>query len=93
VPRPDVLERLLTAPGPPGCESALAAVFARATRAFSLDVSIEVGPAISTCEDLHEPCLDRLSGHSALTAGFRLEPSTGLAVTSLVTATTPATLF
>jgi hypothetical protein len=41
VPLPDVLERLLTAPGPSGYESA-PAVFAQACRAFSGDVSIDV---------------------------------------------------
>jgi putative aminopeptidase FrvX len=42
VPLPDVLERLLTAPGPSGYESVPAAVFAQAGRAFSQDVSIDV---------------------------------------------------
>jgi hypothetical protein len=40
VPLPDVLERLLTAPGPLGYESAPA--FAQAGRAFSEDISIDV---------------------------------------------------
>jgi exodeoxyribonuclease III len=50
-------------------------------------------PAISTCEYLHEPRHDRLSDHSALTAGFTLQPPAALAVTSPVTAAEPATLF
>jgi exodeoxyribonuclease-3 len=49
--------------------------------------------AISTCEYLHEPRHDRLSDHSALTAGFMLQPPAALAVSSPVTAATPATLF
>jgi exodeoxyribonuclease-3 len=55
--------------------------------------SAGLAPAIRTCQYLHEPRLDRLSDHSALTAGFTLQPPTGLAVTSPVTAATPATLF
>ena len=42
MPLPDVLEHLLTAPGPSGYESAPPAVFAQASRAFSEDVSIDV---------------------------------------------------
>ena len=40
-----------------------------------------------------QPRHDRLSDHSALTAGFTLQPPTGLAVTGPVTAATLATLF
>lgn len=54
--------------------------------------SVGLTAAISTCEYLHEPH-DRLSDHSALTAGFTLQPPPGLAVTSPVTSAGPATLF
>ena len=49
--------------------------------------------AISGCEYLHEPRHDRFSDHSALTATFTLQPPAALAVSSPVTAVTPATLF
>jgi endoglucanase len=48
MPLPDVLRRLLTAAGPSGYETAPAAVFTEAGRAFTEDVSIDVmGSAIA----------------------------------------------
>jgi len=48
VPLPDVLAKLLTAAGPSGYETAPAAVFAEAARAFTDDVSIDVmGSAVA----------------------------------------------
>jgi endoglucanase len=48
MPLPDVLRQLLTAAGPSGYESAPAAVFARAGRAFTDDVEIDVmGSAVA----------------------------------------------
>ncbi len=55
--------------------------------------SVGLAAAINTCEYLHEPRHDRLSDHSALRAGFTLQPPAGLTVFSPVTATEPATLF
>jgi hypothetical protein len=42
--------------------------------------SAGLAAAISSCEYLHEPRRDRLSGHSALTAGFTLHPEHAQAV-------------
>jgi len=42
VPLPDTLHRLLTAAGPSGYETAPAAVFADAARAFTDDVSVDI---------------------------------------------------
>jgi len=42
MPLPDVLARLLVAAGPSGYETAPAAVFAEAGRAFTADVSVDV---------------------------------------------------
>jgi putative aminopeptidase FrvX len=48
VPLPDVLRTLLTAAGPSGYETAPAAVFARAGRAFTDDVTIDImGSAVA----------------------------------------------
>jgi len=48
VPLPDVLRKLLTAAGPSGYESAPAAVFADAARAFTDDVSVDIlGSAVA----------------------------------------------
>jgi endoglucanase len=48
MPMPDVLQQLLTAAGPSGYETAPAAVFARAGRAFTDDVEIDVmGSAVA----------------------------------------------
>jgi putative aminopeptidase FrvX len=48
VPLPDVLHKLLTAAGPSGYETAPAAVFAEAARAFTDDVAIDVmGSAVA----------------------------------------------
>jgi endoglucanase len=48
VPLPDVLEKLLTAAGPSGYETAPAAVFTEAARAFTDDVSVDVmGSAVA----------------------------------------------
>ncbi|MEA2193245.1 MAG: hypothetical protein QOI73_3366 [Solirubrobacteraceae bacterium] len=48
MPLPDVLRRLLTAAGPSGYETAPAAVFAEAGRAFTDDVSVDVmGSAVA----------------------------------------------
>jgi endoglucanase len=48
VPLPDVLRKLLTAAGPSGYETAPAAVFAEAARAFTDDVEIDVmGSAVA----------------------------------------------
>jgi exodeoxyribonuclease III len=55
--------------------------------------SADLTAAIGTCGYLHEPRHDRLSDHSALTAGFTLQSPPGLAVTSPVTAAWSATLF
>jgi exodeoxyribonuclease-3 len=55
--------------------------------------SADLTASISNCEYLHEPRHDKLSDHSALTAGLTLQPPAVLAVSSPVTAATPATLF
>jgi putative aminopeptidase FrvX len=48
VPLPDVLRKLLTAAGPSGYETAPAAVFSEAARAFTDDVSVDImGSAIA----------------------------------------------
>ena len=48
MPLPDVLRKLLTAAGPSGYETAPAAVFAEAGRAFTDDVSVDVmGSAVA----------------------------------------------
>ncbi|MDX6676659.1 MAG: hypothetical protein QOE31_711 [Solirubrobacteraceae bacterium] len=48
MPLPDVLRKLLTAAGPSGYETAPAAVFAEAARAFTADVEIDVmGSAVA----------------------------------------------
>ena len=48
VPLPDVLAKLLTAAGPSGYETAPAAVFAEAGRAFTPDVSVDImGSAVA----------------------------------------------
>jgi len=48
VPLPDILRRLLTAAGPSGYETAPAAVFTEAGRAFTEDVSVDVmGSAVA----------------------------------------------
>ena len=55
MPLPDVLRQLLTAAGPSGYETAPAAVFAQAGRAFTDDVEIDVMGSVvarvaGTCE-------------------------------------------
>jgi putative aminopeptidase FrvX len=56
MPLPDVLRQLLTAAGPSGYESAPAAVFARAGRAFTDDVEIDVmGSAVARVAGTADP--------------------------------------
>jgi len=56
VPLPDVLRKLLTAAGPSGYETAPAAVFAEAGRAFTDDVSIDVmGSAVARVKSRSDP--------------------------------------
>jgi len=56
VPLPDVLRKLLTAAGPSGYETAPAAVFAEAARAFTDDVSIDVmGSAVARVAGTSDP--------------------------------------
>jgi len=56
VPLPDLLRKLLTAAGPSGYETAPAAVFADAARAFTDDVSIDVmGSVVARVRGTSEP--------------------------------------
>jgi putative aminopeptidase FrvX len=56
VPLPDVLAKLLTAAGPSGYESAPAAVFIEAGRAFTDDVSVDVmGSAVARVKGTSDP--------------------------------------
>ena len=56
MPLPDVLAKLLTAAGPSGHETAPAAVFADAGRAFTEDVSVDVmGSAVARVKGTSDP--------------------------------------
>jgi putative aminopeptidase FrvX len=56
VPLPDVLEKLLTAAGPSGYETAPAAVFTEAARAFTDDVSVDImGSAVARVPGTSDP--------------------------------------
>ncbi|MGH2839712.1 MAG: M42 family metallopeptidase [Solirubrobacteraceae bacterium] len=56
MPLPDVLRQLLTAAGPSGYETAPAAVFTQAARAFTDDVSVDVmGSAVARVKGTSDP--------------------------------------
>ena len=65
MPIPDTLRRLLTAAGPSGYETAPAAVFAEAARAFTDDVTIDVMGSVVARVRGHAPPARRRSRSSA----------------------------
>ena len=67
MPLPDVLRKLLTAAGPSGYETAPAAVFAEAGRAFTDDVEIDImGSAVARVKGTDRPA--RPSSRSSATS-------------------------
>jgi exodeoxyribonuclease-3 len=55
--------------------------------------SANLAQLIASCQYVHEPREDGLSDHSALTAGFMLQPSPSLPVSDPTAASMPVTLF